>query len=81
MEDPLEMIALEIPGGNLFQQTTVIAEEFRDMGFDQLEVLSMFTNPFYGGMHIATVQLGEDVVNQIVSQVFEKIHVINRQEA
>ncbi len=79
-EDPFEMMAMEIPGGNLIQQTQVMAEEFRDMGMDQDELLSMFSDPFYGGLHMAYSQLGKQAVKKIVRQVYEKIYVINGQE-
>ena len=31
-EDPFEMKAMEIPGGNIIHQAKVMSEEFRDMG-------------------------------------------------
>ena len=31
-EDPFEMKAMEIPGGNIVHQAQVMSEEFRDMG-------------------------------------------------
>ena len=71
-EDPFEMMAMEIPGGNLVQQTQVMAEEFRDMGMDQDELMTMFADPFYGGLHMAFTQLGKPAVEQIVNQVYEK---------
>ncbi len=79
-EDPFEMMAMEIPGDKIVQQAQVMAEEFRDMGMDQDELLSMFTDPFYGGMYMAYSQLGKNTIAQIVGSVYEKIHVIDGQE-
>ncbi len=42
-EDPFEMMAIEIIGIDaLIQQTHTMAEEYRDMGMDKDELLSMF---------------------------------------
>jgi hypothetical protein len=70
-EDPFEMKAVEIPGGDIEHQAQVMAEEFRDMGTDKKKLLQMFRDPFYGGLNIVTVQLGEDAVEKIINQVYD----------
>ncbi len=79
-EDPFEMKAMEIPGGNIVHQAQVMSEEFRDMGTMEEELLTMFANPFYSGLHIAFVQLGKESIEKIVHQVYENINVINGQD-
>ncbi len=69
-EDPFEMKAVEISGGDIKHQARVMSEEFRDMGTDKETLLKMFNDPFYGGLHIATVQLGEEAVQEIINQVY-----------
>ena len=76
-EDPFEMKAMEIPGGNIVHQAQVMSEEFRDMGTTEDELLTMFSNPFYGGLHMAYVQLGKESIGNIVRQVYENIHLKN----
>ncbi len=71
-EDPFEMKAIEIPGGNIVHQAQVMSEEFRDMGTTEDELLNMFSNPFYGGLYMAYVQLGRETVEKIVFQVYKK---------
>ena len=71
-EDPFEMRAMEIPGGNIVHQAQVMSEEFRDMGTTEDELLNMFSNPFYGGLYMAYVQLGRETVEKIVFQVYKK---------
>jgi len=80
-EDPFEMMAIEIPGGNIINQTQIMAEEFRDMGIDKEELLLMFSDPFYSGMNLAYFQLGRSAVEKIINQVYGKINVIRRQES
>ncbi len=70
-EDPFEMKAVEISGGNIEHQAQVMAEEFRDMGKDKKTLLQMFNDPYYGGLNIATVQLGEEAVRKIINQVYD----------
>ena len=79
-EDPFEMKAMEIPGGNIVHQAQVMSEEFRDMGTMEDELLTMFANPFYSGLYMAYVQLGKEAVKKIVCQVYEYIHLKNGQD-
>tara|TARA_Y100001949_G_scaffold161038_1_gene153054 strand:- start:14 stop:277 length:264 start_codon:yes stop_codon:yes gene_type:complete len=79
-EDPFEMKAMEIPGGNIIHQAKVMSEEFRDMGTTKDELLTMFSNPFYGGLFMAYSQLGKESIEKMVGQIYENIHVINGQE-
>ncbi len=79
-EDPFEIKTMEIPGGNIAHQAQVMAEEFRDMGTTKDELMNMFSNPFYGGLHMAFSQLGEESIGKIVSQVYENIQRLNVQE-
>ena len=70
-EDPFEMKAVEISGGDIKHQAQVMSEEFRDMGTDKETLLQMFNDPFYGGLNIVTVQLGEEAVKKIINQVYD----------
>ena len=79
-EDPFEMKAIEIPGGNIVHQAQVMSEEFRDMGTAQDELMKMFADPFYGGLYMTYVQLGKEAVKKIVYQVYENIHLKNWQD-
>jgi len=76
-EDPFEMKVMEIPGGNIVHQAQVMSEEFRDMGMTQDELMKMFADPFYGGLHMAYIQLGEKNVNKIIGQAYKKVLVRN----
>ena len=76
-EDPFEMKAIEIPGGNIYHQAQVMTEEFRDMGIAIEELKKMFADPFYGGLHMAYIQLGEKNVNKIIGQAYKKVLVRN----
>ena len=78
-EDPFEMKAVEIPGGDIEHQAQVMAEEFRDMGVSQDELLTLFTDPLYGGLHMAYVQLGMPEIEKIIDQVYANIQIINIQ--
>ena len=79
-EDPFHMKAMEISGGNIIHQAKVMSEEFRDMGTTKDELLTMFSNPFYGGLFMAYSQLGKESIENIVGQIYENIHVIKGQE-
>jgi len=72
-EDPFEMKGMEIPGGNIQQQAWVMAEEFRDMGTTEKELIQMFLNPYYGGLYMASAQLGKQTIENIIRQVYNNI--------
>ena len=76
-EDPFEMNAIEIPGGDISLQAQIMAEEFRDMGMTKEELNKMFADPFYGGLHMAYIQLGKKNINEIIRQVYKKVLVKN----
>ncbi|MBC8344693.1 MAG: hypothetical protein H8E56_00375 [Candidatus Marinimicrobia bacterium] len=79
-EDPFEMKAIEIPGGNIRHQVQVMSEEFRDMGTTKDELLNMFTDPFYSGLYVGYTQLGKESVEKIIHQVYNNIQRLNEQE-
>lgn len=79
-EDPFDLKAIEIPGGNIRQQVQVMSEEFRDMGTTKDELMNMFTDPFYGGLYVAYTQLGKESVEKIICQVYKNIQRLNVQE-
>ena len=79
-DDPFEMKVMELPGGDIKQQACVMAEEFRDMGATEKDLMNMFSNPYYGGLHLVYVQLGEKKIKEIIRQVYENISVVNKQE-
>ena len=77
-EDPFEMKMMEIPGGNIEHQALVMAEEFRDMGTTEKELMNMFSNPYYGGLYMAYAQLGKESIENIICQVYNNLNTIRR---
>jgi hypothetical protein len=77
-EDPFEVKAAEISGGNIVHQAWVMVEEFRDMGTEKKKLMQMFRDPFYGGLNMVTVQLGENAVDTIINHVYESINYVTQ---
>ncbi len=77
-EDPFEMKMMEIPGGNIEHQALVMAEEFRDMGTTEKELMNMFSNPYYGGLYMAYAQLGKESIENIICQAYNNLNTIDR---
>jgi len=77
-EDPLEMKVMEIPGGDIEHQALVMAEEFRDMGTTEKELMNMFSNPYYGGLYMAYAQLGKESIENIICQTYNNLNTIDR---
>jgi hypothetical protein len=79
-EDPFEMKVMEISGGKIEHQALVMAEEFRDMGTTEIELMHMFSNPYYGGLYIAYTQLGKESIENMIRQVYNNMSTINRSQ-
>ena len=72
------MKMMEIPGGNIEHQALVMAEEFRDMGTTEKELMNMFSNPYYGGLYMAYAQLGKESIENIICQTYNNLNTIDR---
>jgi hypothetical protein len=67
-DDPHLLVGVSLPGDEetTRQMAQAFADEFAQMGFDRNRLLSLFSNPFYGGAHAARQLLGEAEITRIV---------------
>ena len=78
-DDPFQLNAVEIPGGDLGVQARVIIEEFLRMGHTREDLLQMFNDPFYAGTHQLTRALGQQrIIDLINTGVNEHIQAIGQ---
>ncbi len=68
--DPMMLIGVELEAGESSSLVTaqVFAEEFARMGYDETQLMDLFKNPFYAGAHRAYLNLGEELVRQVVRE-------------
>ena len=70
-EDPMEMVAVELPGqseAQLKDMALCFAEEFVRQGWDSEKVLGLFQNPFYQGPHLVWKQKGDEFVRSVIRE-------------
>ena len=76
-DDPFQLNAVEIPGGDLGVQARIIIEEFLRIGHTREDLLRIFDDPFYRGTHQLTRVLGQQrIINLINTVVNEHIEAI-----
>ena len=68
-DDPFQLNAVEVPGGDLRVQAQVIIEEFLRIGHTREDLLQMFDDPFYAGTHQLTKALGQQRITELINTV------------
>ena len=71
-EDPNELVAVAIPGGDLDQVLNGLVQEYLLMGWTEREIKFLFRSPNYGATHQIFRQMGEDQVNKRIRDMAEQ---------
>lgn len=73
-QDPLEAIAVELPcdEDTLVPMAEAFIEEYLRMGKNERQILALFDNPFYAGMHLVYRARGAEFVRQLIADTFAK---------
>jgi hypothetical protein len=73
-DDPLELngMALVTDEDTTDAMCECFIEEFLRMGYDANQILALFRNPFYTGMHMALEKRGEPFIRGFITEVFAR---------
>ncbi len=71
-DDPMEMVAVEIPGGNVDQVLDDLVQEYLFMGHSPTEIMFLFRSPHYMATHQIYQQKGADFVKERIGQLSEQ---------
>ncbi len=71
-DDPMELVAVPLAGGDQDQVIDGITLEYLLMGWTPLQVLSLFRSPCYGATHQIYRQRGEAYVKQRIQRLAEQ---------
>ena len=71
-EDPLELVGVEVPGGDADELIDGIALEYLLMGWSQARVLALFRAPFYTATHQIYQQRGHEYVKHRISALAQQ---------
>ncbi len=68
-DDPMELIGVALPEGDMEAAAEALVEEFVRMGFDDEQLLHLFKNPFYTGTPQIYQQTGEEYVRALIEKI------------
>lgn len=72
-DDPMELRAVAMPGGDDEMQAKAFIEEFLFMGMSKSELIEVFKNPFYAGAYRLYEKFGEEKIVSIINNYIEQI--------
>ncbi len=70
-DDPMERVGVRLPvpdGQTMRDMAECFVEEFVRLGHSADELMRMFRNPFYRGIHQAYQALGEAHIRELITQ-------------
>ena len=71
-DDPMELVGVAFPVGEVGQMAEAIVEEFIKLGFDDEELLGLFRSPAYHIPHTIYRENGEEYVKALVQRIRER---------
>ncbi len=67
-DDPMEVVGVLLPEGDLDETAAVIVEEFVRAGYDDETLMELFRNPFYQATHWIYRARGEAYVRGLIER-------------
>ncbi len=70
-EDPMELVGVRLPVADdqaMRDMAECFVEEFVRLGHTTDELMRMFRNPFYAGVHQAYLALGEAQIGELIAK-------------
>ncbi len=70
-QDPMELVGVHLPVPDdqaMRAMAECFVEEFVRLGHTADELMSMFQNPFYAGVHQAYTALGEGYIGELIAK-------------
>ena len=71
-EDPMELVSVEIPGGDSDQVLEDLVQEYLFMGWRPTEILFLFRSPHYAATHQIYRQKGHQYVKERIDQLADR---------
>ena len=71
-DDPMELVGVALPEGNLEEMMECLIEEYIWDGWDDENLLHLFRDPFYRATHQVYRKKGEEYILALISRLREK---------
>lgn len=68
-EDPMELVGVPVPGGDPRAMAECLVEEYLLMGWDEQQVMTLFTRPCFRATHQIYLEQGEACVHALIRGV------------
>ncbi|MFQ5883457.1 MAG: hypothetical protein ACE5I9_13475 [Candidatus Methylomirabilales bacterium] len=68
-DDPMELIGVALPEGDMEEMAECLVEEFVKMGLRDEDLLHLFKSPFYIGTYRIYREKGEDYVKALIAKI------------
>ena len=68
-DDPMEFVAVPLPGGDPDLMAECVIEEFRLMGWSERRLMTLFTHPRFQATHQIYLARGEAHVRELIARV------------
>jgi hypothetical protein len=68
-DDPMELVGVALPEGNLDLFVESIVREYLLLGWSPRQIMLLFRKPFFAGTHAALTQMDEANIQQVVERL------------
>jgi hypothetical protein len=72
LEDPMELVGVELPEGDLDQMARCLIEEYLLLGWNERQLMSLFTRPCFRTTHRIYQEKGAPQVEALIQQVVDE---------
>ena len=70
--DPMELVGVGLPEGNIDQMAECLVEEYMLLGWNERQLMALFTRPFFQTTHRICRDKGEDYARALIKRVHDK---------
>ncbi len=70
--DPMELVGVGLPEGNIDQMAECLVEEYMLLGWNERQLMALFTRPFFRTTHRIYLDKGEDYARALIKRVRDK---------
>ncbi|MCC7326795.1 MAG: hypothetical protein IT521_08345 [Burkholderiales bacterium] len=67
--DPMELVGVPVPGGDSHAMAECLVEEYLLLGWDERQVMLLFTRPCFRATHRIYREKGEAYVRSLIQEV------------
>ena len=71
-EDPMELVGVGLPDGNMDAMAECLIEEYMLMGWTERQLMNLFTKPNFRTTHHIYREKGEEYVRALIQRVRDK---------